>query len=283
MAEHWNGVRWTLRPTPAPPAGSLDFGLTSMRCPAANSCIAVGSYRLHRGPAIPIAEHWDGSSWTLQTIPGPPGKTFDDFEAGLSCASVDFCLAVGDYGHGLFSDTWNGTGWKAALITRPSTPPPFVDGISCSSPKGCLVIGEGFAENWNGLTWQKLRPAHITGENLPLLTSVSCVSDTDCEVITEPVGNPPEVTAELWNGKKLVYPARPGEDVEHPVRRGAGHFVRQPVRLPRGRQLPDDQGVTGPHYPAGLPLLLSKGSEPCNPIDFWLARWPGWRQQADCS
>ena len=197
MAEHWDGVHWTLQQTPAPPAGSIDFGLSSISCPTVSSCTAIGSYRNRRGPAIPIAEQWNGINWTLQTIPGPPNKTFEGFGAGLSCASARFCVAVGNYSHGLFADTWNGAGWQARLITGPVTPPPFINAISCSSSKACLAVGLGIAEHWNGTHWQAVPPVELKAGDPVWLNSVSCASATNCEAITYP-GAFSEVIAEQW-------------------------------------------------------------------------------------
>jgi hypothetical protein len=202
MAEHWDGASWTRQTTSPPRADTTGSQLLGISCPAANSCFAIGDYHGKRGPRVPLAEHWDGSSWTLQTIAGPPSKTYFGFD-GLSCSSPQFCVAVGDYGHGhgLFTDTWNGTDWTAKLITGPGSPavsPLFA--ISCSSAEACLAVGIETAELWNGAKWRKVSPATPKGGSMDLL-SVSCLSATDCEAVGLPSGTE-DRSAELWNGRK---------------------------------------------------------------------------------
>ena len=185
MAEHWDGVSWTLQTTPPPPAGAIGSQLLGISCPAANSCFAIGDYHKKQGSRtrIPLAEHWDGSNWKIQPISGPPGKTYFGFD-GLSCSSPQFCMAIGEYGHGMFTDTWNGAGWTAKLITRPGSPAvPSLSAISCSSAKACLAVGFGTAELWNGTKWRKCRrhpQGRLDGHRAQ---SVSCASATDCEAV----------------------------------------------------------------------------------------------------
>src|SRR5262249_52864708 len=65
VAEHWNGFSWSEQQLPPPPIGTTDV-LVGLSCPAANSCTAIGSYHGKRGPRIPIAERWNGKTWTFQ-------------------------------------------------------------------------------------------------------------------------------------------------------------------------------------------------------------------------
>jgi len=200
MAEHWDGTSWTLQTTPPPPAGAAGSQLLGISCPAAKSCFAIGDYRGKRGPRIPLAERWDGSAWAAQSIPGPPNKTYFGFD-GLSCSSPQFCVAIGEYGHGLFADTWNGTDWTAKLITGPGSPAVAeLFAISCSSAKACLAVGIETAELWNGTKWRKVPPAMPKGGSMELL-SVSCPSATGCEAVGLPSGTE-DRSAELWNGRK---------------------------------------------------------------------------------
>ncbi len=194
MAEHWDGAGWFQQALPSPPAGATASELDGVSCPAANSCTAIGSYHLKRGPRVPLAESWNGKAWTLQVIPGPPNKTFEELDA-FSCASARFCVAVGEYGHGFFTDTWNGAGWQAALATGPGPAAvPRVFSIQCTSATACLAVGIQFALHWNGTKWQRVPPVMPMG-NAAILTSVSCTSDTNCEAAGES-------TAERWNGKR---------------------------------------------------------------------------------
>ena len=60
-----------------------------------------------------LAEHWDGTSWSLQATPDPAGAGVSVLE-GVSCPAAGFCAAVGRYQnaagkHVTLAETWNGT------------------------------------------------------------------------------------------------------------------------------------------------------------------------------
>lgn len=69
MLAHWDGAAWTVAATPPVAAGSA---LSSVASDGPGSVWAVGS----AGPegrqdhGLPLAEHWDGKSWSL--LPAPP-------------------------------------------------------------------------------------------------------------------------------------------------------------------------------------------------------------------
>jgi hypothetical protein len=68
------------------------------------SCTAVGDYKA-RGNYHALAEHWDGSTWTVQTAVTRNGSTWTVQQTAfpprhkvlnaLSCASASTCTAVG--------------------------------------------------------------------------------------------------------------------------------------------------------------------------------------------
>jgi hypothetical protein len=43
LAEHWNGSRWAIQPTPNP-TGQAPSVLSGVSCTAATACTAVGDY-----------------------------------------------------------------------------------------------------------------------------------------------------------------------------------------------------------------------------------------------
>ncbi len=67
-----------------------------MSCTSGTSCTAVGSLS-NTG----LAEHWDGTSWTVQPTPVPKHgtATYADL-LGISCLSATYCTAVGLYNRG---------------------------------------------------------------------------------------------------------------------------------------------------------------------------------------
>jgi hypothetical protein len=68
LAAQWNGTTWTSVATPSPATFSALF---SVSCSSATFCSAVGaSSPTATGVVSPVAETWNGSTWSLQTAAG---------------------------------------------------------------------------------------------------------------------------------------------------------------------------------------------------------------------
>ena len=89
----WSEGIWTMQtfPIPASLSGAQpQYGayLGGVSCTADNSCLAVGRFD---APGPPIAEVWDGTSWSWEpTAPGVSGGF-----SSVSCISGAVCTAVG--------------------------------------------------------------------------------------------------------------------------------------------------------------------------------------------
>jgi hypothetical protein len=145
LAEHWDGTSWTVQPTPT--RNPVDTHLTAVSCTSATACTAVGddlySTALLR-PRSPIAEHWDGASWSLETMPLPG---YQGFPLGVSCASLAACSAVGTYrdAYGSFTGTLiqhrDGGTWTTENAPNPTGV--ALSGVSCVSETSCTAVGRG--------------------------------------------------------------------------------------------------------------------------------------------
>ena len=68
VAAQWNGTTWTIVAAPSPATFSA---LLSVSCTSATFCSAVGvSSPTATGVVSPVAETWNGSTWSLQTAVG---------------------------------------------------------------------------------------------------------------------------------------------------------------------------------------------------------------------
>ena len=68
LAAQWNGTTWTIVAAPSPATFSA---LLSVSCTSATFCSAVGaSSPTATGVVSPVAETWNGSTWSLQTAVG---------------------------------------------------------------------------------------------------------------------------------------------------------------------------------------------------------------------
>jgi hypothetical protein len=117
LAEAWNGTSWRLLQARAP-SGAKGTSLSSISCPTAVRCIAVGTYSNASGRSLTMAEAWNGTSWRLLQTRNPAGNN-DSFLNSISCPQAARCVAVGSYHltSGPFSDlilteAWNGTTWR---------------------------------------------------------------------------------------------------------------------------------------------------------------------------
>jgi hypothetical protein len=206
LAEHWDGTSWTIQPVPFP-AGSANAQPSAVSCASPTSCTAVGLYYLPQNDnQLPLAEHWDGTSWTVQQIPVPTGAFQADL-TGVSCTSVTTCTAVGNYngstGGVPFAEQWNGTTWTVQTVSGPAGA--ALNAVSCTSPTACTAVG-GFATRWNGTTWTMQTIPAGTG-----LAAVSCTSASSCTAVGT-TGHPDGSltgTAEHWDGTSWVAQATP--------------------------------------------------------------------------
>ena len=76
LAEAWAGGSWTVEPIPLP-TGATWVELSDVSCPALADCIAVGGYMKNQfsGQEQPLAEQWNGSSWSVLAAPTPTPRT----------------------------------------------------------------------------------------------------------------------------------------------------------------------------------------------------------------
>jgi hypothetical protein len=97
LAEKWNGSTWTASGNVQSPDDDATFA--GVACVSAADCTAVGSYQT--GPSSnpdtiteSLAESWNGSTWTTQTMPSPSGSV-NTIPDSISCPSAADCEAVG--------------------------------------------------------------------------------------------------------------------------------------------------------------------------------------------
>jgi hypothetical protein len=102
LAEHWNGTAWQVQATPNPAVvdgvnGTHNSPLAGVSCPTVNDCTAVGNYDsgTASGTFLPLAERWNGSSWSVQQAATPVGAFYTALRA-VACPTAHTCMAVGD-------------------------------------------------------------------------------------------------------------------------------------------------------------------------------------------
>lgn len=94
LVERWDGTSWTVQTAPSPVVRAY-AALHGVSCASASSCTAVGDFNdfTTTGPTA-FAEHWDGTTWTLQSVP-TPAQAVGAQLFGVSCPSASVCTAAG--------------------------------------------------------------------------------------------------------------------------------------------------------------------------------------------
>jgi hypothetical protein len=214
LGEQWDGVGWAIQPTPNPAGASQirTSGFSDVSCTSATACTAVGSYG-GPGPDLPLAERWDGVSWSIQTVP-PPTESTDTKLDAVSCTSTTACTAVGlsgGIGANLpLAERWDGVSWSIQTTPKPTgAKDTALLAVSCTSATACTAVGAflgsggaylPLAERWNGVDWSiQTTPNHTSGPGA--LEGVSCTSTTACTAVGLSGGSGPNSPlAERWNG-----------------------------------------------------------------------------------
>jgi hypothetical protein len=240
FSQTWNGSAWTRQSTPDP-AGAIQSELHSVSCTSASACTAVGTYDVTPGGQLPLAERWNGSSWTVQTVSIPSGATFGHL-GGVACQSASSCFAVGSSAtapgkSSTLTERWNGSTWAIKTTPNPSgATASQLNGVSCSGTI-CYAAGDAassssstgfpntpFAERWNGTAWTLETVPSPAGTTAAMLNGVSCTSTTACTAVggyaTSSSSNdyfPNTPLAERWNGTKWTLQATPANASTSPT------------------------------------------------------------------
>jgi hypothetical protein len=196
--------------------------MAGISCSESTSCVAVGEDTFVSNVEVPMAESWNGESWSVNATPtvliNNENSAANFAFTSVSCTSATACEAVGWSGYG-FGDSqpayslaasWNGTSWALQQVPNAGDP---ADGeneltsVSCVTSALCSAVGwdvnpEGgspdpatVAELWNGTTWTIEPTPTFTGTSQ--LNGVSCITATDCVAVGSQNGL---ALAEIWNG-----------------------------------------------------------------------------------
>ncbi len=174
-----------------------------MTCTAAKICLAVGNYANASHDTLPTAEKWNGTAWSLVTVPAPSGST-SAFLEGAACSSAANCFAVGASMDSTLTEQWNGSAWSIVPSPSPNPgKPDLLSGVACPSASLCWAVGDTFpgdfsgslTEKWNGTKWAVV---HTPNSSAGELIGAACSGTTDC--VSAGIGNNTLAIGQLWNG-----------------------------------------------------------------------------------
>jgi hypothetical protein len=191
LAEAWDGANWSIQGTPNP-SGATFSVLHAVSCTSASACTAVGYSLNAAGNYVTVAERWNGTKWSIQATPNPPGSTSSSL-FGVSCTAATACTATGSStntsapGGTTLAEAWNGTKWS--IQAMPTSTGGELLSVSCLSASACTAVGSYFnrtagtqgtlSASWNGTRWS-FNPSVLTNASL---FSVSCSSVNQCTAV----------------------------------------------------------------------------------------------------
>ncbi len=202
LSMHFNGRSWTRIPIADAPGSFGVNELTSVNCPSAADCWAVGISDSPSPETRRLIEHWNGRAWSVESSPDPdPGGA--NYLSSVSCSSANSCWAVGDErASSALVMHWNGTSW-----TRVSSPArKSLAAISCEWLSACFAVGEtgGTLRLVSGV-WHTVTPLQPSSTTPQFFSAVSCSGPESCwSVGFRYEGNGIQAlesaAAESWNG-----------------------------------------------------------------------------------
>ncbi|HEY5708026.1 MAG TPA: S8 family serine peptidase [Solirubrobacterales bacterium] len=205
---------WEILSTPNPKEAS-DSNLYDVSCePSTNVCTAVGKSTTS-GVDSPVAQRWNGTSWSEQTAAKKSGSTHNRL-FGVDCPSETRCLAVGNYqnsegGPATLAEIWNESKWSVQSTPVPSeaTSSELV-AVGCNSTAQCRAAGSAviggvktaIVEAWLSPTWTLQTIPIPEGATSSQLDGVDCLWSNFCVAVGRYTtsGGSIKSLAMLWNG-----------------------------------------------------------------------------------
>jgi hypothetical protein len=192
----------------ASPNGPAPNFLVATAAINASDIWAVGNSTNTGGFDQTLAEHWDGTTWSIVPTPNP-GSTDNDLN-GVAAISSNDVWVVGNYFDSLigawleFAAHWNGSSWTTTIFNYG-----FLFGVTALASNNVWAVGTTFFSpfttvilHWDGSTWSVVTsqsPAAYDNE----LFAISAFSSTDIWAVGEQESvssGPLQSLAEHWNG-----------------------------------------------------------------------------------
>jgi hypothetical protein len=174
-----------------PTDGVILMGST---CTSSWNCWSVGGdfTDLNNGQPGALFEHWDGSSWSVQSN-GQPAGLQASLVWGVSCVTASDCWAVGGQqangdtgGPESLTEHWNGSTWSD---TGAPNPEGYLFSVSCTTTSDCWAVGSdtddngnptnGVIDHWDGSTWT-VAQTQPSGQTYDQFNSVTCTDASNC-------------------------------------------------------------------------------------------------------
>jgi hypothetical protein len=211
LIERWNGASWEVAASPN--HGADQNGLFAVAATSADDAWAVGNYFDDATLAwTTLAEHWDGSAWTIVPTPSPSSRfaTLD----GVAAIASDDVWAVGarqTSGSHIRNlpliEHWDGAVWTVVTGPKARSDSTFLQGVAATSATDVWTVGfrgtKTLIEHFDGTSW-KIVPSPSPAVRVNFLHSVVAISPTDAWAVggmfLDEGGTSERTLTEHWNG-----------------------------------------------------------------------------------
>jgi hypothetical protein len=218
--------KWTATDAPLPANAVADYeynGPTSVSCPAAGSCVAVGTYNYDTSDRAGLIDTLSDGTWTAQEAPAPPSTAADQYINidSVACPALGWCEAIaesftgGDEQDGLI-ESLSGGSWTEVQAPTPAYAPSNtadLAALACPAVGSCEIVGamvagvedesgSTLAEDLSGGTWTPTSPSDGGGGSLACPAVGSCVNVFGNTVSTLSDG--------VWTSAPVPVPANAG-------------------------------------------------------------------------
>ncbi|HEU5106292.1 MAG TPA: hypothetical protein VFU11_10670 [Solirubrobacterales bacterium] len=205
---------WEILSTPNP-SGASHSNLYDVSCePSTSVCTAVGKSTIS-GADGPIAQRWNGTSWSEQSAAKKSG-TLPTRLFGVDCPSEARCLAAGNYqptegGPTLLAEIWNEGKWSVYSPPIPSgATSSELTAIGCNSTAQCRAAGSAviggvktaIIEAWTSPNWTLMTVPIPEGATSSQLDGIDCIWSSVCLAVGRYTtsGGAVKKLAMLWDG-----------------------------------------------------------------------------------
>jgi hypothetical protein len=194
---HWDGTSWHRMHTPTP-LGLMVAGITEIRPRDDVWAVGAGDGTGAVGEGS-LAEHWDGSRWTIVSTPNLPGVPNGLYNP-VSFGPNDVWALLGTPDEHL-AEHWNGKKWSIVQLPDSNY---TLSGLSGSASDDIWIVGDGpgtITEHYDGLAWNII-PSANPPEGEPVLQSVTSISSDDVWAVGGIYALAPKVRTlvEHWDG-----------------------------------------------------------------------------------
>ena len=191
----WNS---TDLPLPSDASNPIDAGLSSVSCPQAGNCVAVGTYETGTPNAVDangLAEMEVNGVWSSSAVAfiGPSGFSFNSLSLNsIFCPSPGSCIAVGTFSYNQTNTSIttegvvaNLSGGRWSTTTLPGAT--ALNGISCPAGGGCVAAGSSASGSavftQSGASWLATVLSIPPGPAPAIVNGISCPSPAMCVVV----------------------------------------------------------------------------------------------------